>query len=862
MFIPFIFTLQALSQPKQPLFEEVIAHVENDYLWTEDIQARRGLIKAAERLEALIPWLLVDTTADHLILKHGDNTEFARLPFPTYFRDLEGSLETLQGLIIREERKGYEVSDEIDLELELLYGLTQALDAYTVLLFSDKLKNFNERINGKLSGIGCRVRRHPEGLEILEIFPDGPAARGMLKEGDLIISVDGGSLRGLSTEQGVNRLRGDSGTPVQIEYVQNWAEEHEKENFDIQQLQHKQVQLVRSTVRIPNVHWQIQNDIGIITIENFSQQTNRFLYEALEEFEQNNIRGIIMDLRDNSGGSMLQACRLLDRFLEDGLILRTSGRDGKAPDRLMKDYVAKKSDNDIDLPLVLLINEDSASASEIVAGTLQLHERALLIGEKTYGKGVIQLPFRLRTDTDDDIEDVTLKMTVAQYLLKDDFSVHESNGVVPDIWLTPFYLHSNGIYISDQAQGLIYALEKEGWEEKTSGKSDNISNSIQQRDFVLEFALQILQVPNRTVADLRDYAKKLQIEEQKKEWEFISKELQEKKNIDWQGAPFVIEGPTPILENPPFDVFLSVVGAPIAGEDVDIHVRITNNSKKPLYRSRVHLHADDRKIPWDDIVIPIGFVPPKSTKVYMKRVSIPNYLESRVDPVYVTTFVEGMGQSLSKEMTFEIHQIEKPKFAIDTDVLNIEEDIWQLDLILHNYGKTKLEDLSLQLLIPNAKTVEFLSGDILEQKEVPPQSKITHQFRFRFPKREDAEDGLYDESFVMKIDASSMSRKQNFEVPLDDLVRGHFEPPSIELTLPTRSLVGSLPLDIHLEDDGNIVQSRVWVDGEKQYWTKNVDYSTNIELTTGQHHIIVIAEDNQGIETRIDKYIYVESMDR
>jgi C-terminal peptidase prc len=848
MLITTILSLLAFANPTDPLFDEVIAHVEDDYLWVEDIQSRNALIHAAERIETLLPWLLIKATADHLILQHGEGTEIGRIPFPTYYRDIENSLEMVQGLIIRESRKGYEVPEDMDLELELLYGLTQALDAYTVLLFSEKLKRFNERINGKLSGIGCRVRRHSEGLEILEVFPDGPAARGMLKKGDLIVTVDGGSLRGLSTEQGVNRLRGESGTPVEIEYYPNWSVQKKEEGFELQQLDKKKSQLIRSTVRIPNVHWEIKDNIGIVTIDNFSQQTNRFLYEALEQFEKEKVKGIVIDLRDNSGGSMLQSCRLLDRFLDEGLILRTSGRDGKTPNRLMKDYVAKESNNDIDLPLLVLINEDSASASEIVAGSLKLHQRALLIGERTYGKGLIQLPFRLRTG--DAAGSVTLKMTVAQYLLKDDFSVHEANGVEPDIWLTPFYLYDKGIYVSDDTHGLVYAVEREGWNETSD-------ESILQKDFALDFATQVLQKQG-TLDELRSYAKQLQVQEQVREWHFISKELQDKKNIDWQGAPFIIDGDIPILDTPPFDVFLSVVGAPIAGEDVDLRIQVNNKSSKPLHRTRVHLHADDRHLPWDDIVIPIGYIPPNSTGIQLRRVTIPDYMSSRIDPVYMTTFVEGLGQSQITEVPLQIHQIETPNFFIDTDVQNIEDDIWQMEVIFHNRGKSELKDLSLQLHIPNTKTVEFLSGDLLELSTISQNSQISHQFRFRFPIRDEAEDGLYEEDFEIKVNSESMARKHVVAATLDELVHGHFEAPSIDLTLPTRALVGDLPLDIHLNDDGKIAQSRVCLDGEKQYWTQKSDYTMTLELTSGQHHIAVIAEDNQGLQTRIDKYIYVQ----
>ena len=851
--LPTVFlTLLAFAEPEaSSLFDDVISHIEEDYLWTEDIQARNAMIQAAERLETLLPWLLIDTTENHLILRHGEGMEIGRIPFPTYYRDIENNLKILQGLVIRESRKGYEIPEDIDLELELLYGVTQSLDAYTVLLFSEKLKRFNERINGKLSGIGCRVRRHSEGLEILEVFPDGPASRGMLKKGDLIVNVDGGSLRGLSTEQGVNRLRGESGTSVEIEYYPNWSVQSKEDDFDLQKIAKKKVQLIRSTVRIPNVHWEIKEDIGILTIDNFSQQTNRFLHEALEDFKSSGAKGIIIDLRDNSGGSMLQSCRLLDRFLQEGLILRTSGRDDKAPSRLMKNYIAKESNNDVALPIVVLINEDSASASEIVAGSLKLHQRALLIGEKTFGKGLIQLPFRLRSGKESG--NVTLKMTVAQYLLKDDFSVHEANGVEPDIWLTPFYFHKNGVYLSDDAKGLIYAVEREGW-------NDVSDETLLQKDFVLKFAIQVLQ-NGGTVEELRNYARRLEVQEQIREWQFITEELQEKKNIDWQGAPLVIEGEDPILENPPFDVFLSVVGAPIAGEEVDLRVQINNKSSKPLYRTRVHLHTDDRRLPWHDIVIPIGYIPPNSTGIQLRRVDIPDYMSSRIDPVYMKTFVEGLGQSQLSEVPLQIHEIETPTFSIDTDVQNIEGDIWQMDVMLNNLAKSPLEDLSLQLHIPNTPTVEFLSGDLLETSILLANEGLSHQFRFRFPQREDAEEGLYEESFEIKIDANSMKRKHTVAAPLDDLVRGHFVAPSIDVQLPTRALSGELPLEIHLDDDGKIVQSRIWLDGEKQHWTQQSDYTITLDLSAGQHHIVLIAEDDQDLQTRIDKYVYVEPVD-
>ena len=106
-----------------------------------------------------------------------------------------------------------------------------------------------------------------------------------------------------------------------------------------------------------------------------------------------------------------------------------------------------------------------------------------------------------------------------------------------------------------------------------------------------------------------------------------------------------------------------------------------------------------------------------------------------------------------------------------------------------------------------------------------------------------------------------MTRKHTVATPLDDLVRGHFIAPSIDVQLPTRALVGGLPLEVHLNDDGKIVQSRIWLDGEKQHWTQQSDYTITLDLSSGQHHIVIIAEDDQGLQTRVDKYVYVEPVD-
>ena len=146
-----------------------------------------------------------------------------------------------------------------------------------------------------------------------------------LQEGDIITQVDSVALNGLTLQQGVERLRGETGSVVAIQYIRDE--------------QVRDMSLVRSRVRIPNVHWTIEDGVGIITIRSFSEQTMRFLNQALEEFEEQDLNGLVLDLRNNGGGSMIQSCQVVDRFVTSGTTIKTVGRDGKPASGLMKQYI-------------------------------------------------------------------------------------------------------------------------------------------------------------------------------------------------------------------------------------------------------------------------------------------------------------------------------------------------------------------------------------------------------------------------------------------------------------------------------------------------------------------------------------------
>lgn len=316
-----------------------------------------------------------------------------------------------------------------DLRAAALAAALRTIDRHSRVIAGDRLDDFNTRFKGTLVGIGARIGRRDGALRVIKPFTDAPAGRAGLLAWDAITHVDGVSTEAMGVNDAVDRIRGPEGVPVVLTVLRDG--EPGPRVFVI----------VRERVLVPSVEGTLlSGNIGYIAIDHFSKKTSQEFVDHAERLGAEAARaggalaGIVIDLRENQGGSMIHAARIVNHFVDQGLLIQTEGRDGGKVRGLTWKVPAKPARKRYDGPVAVLVNSRTASGSEIVAGGLKFLERAVVIGSQTFGKGTVQKVYSLT-------DDVSMKLTVARYLLPGQRFIN-SVGVTPDvmtgqIWLDP-----------------------------------------------------------------------------------------------------------------------------------------------------------------------------------------------------------------------------------------------------------------------------------------------------------------------------------------------------------------------------------------------------------------------------------------
>jgi carboxyl-terminal processing protease len=359
----------------------------------------------ARKTRHLKMWVAMVLVSAALVLGHG------------FYRDLSAnSEETYKGLklfsdVIELVQKNY--VDEVDTQNMIeaaIQGMVRSLDPHSSLLPPDALKELQIDTHGEFTGIGIHITMRNNLVTVISPIEGTPAYRAGIKAGDRIVKVDGKTTEDL--RDAVKRMRGPKGTTVMITVLRQGA----PEPLDFT--------LVRDVIPIYSVKAELlKPGYGYVWITNFRENTTGDLIEALKAMETVDapMKGLVLDLRDNPGGILNQAIEVSDLFLQDGEILSIKGREG----RNTKVFQAHADGSKRDYPIVVLINGGSASASEIVAGALQDHKRALILGTTSFGKGSVQTVETLR-------DGYGLKFTIARYYTPSGRSI-QAKGVEPDV---------------------------------------------------------------------------------------------------------------------------------------------------------------------------------------------------------------------------------------------------------------------------------------------------------------------------------------------------------------------------------------------------------------------------------------------
>ncbi|NNC69086.1 MAG: S41 family peptidase [Gammaproteobacteria bacterium] len=363
--------------------------------------------------------------------------------------------------------------DDSDLLKNAIRGMLAGLDPHSSYLDEEQFRELQIGTSGEFGGLGIEVGMENGFVKVIAPIDDTPADRAGVKAGDLIIKLDDKSVKGLTLEEAVKLMRGKKGSDIVLTIVR----EGEDAPLDLT--------LTRDVIRVRSVRNRVlEPGYGYVRISNFQSKTTRGLLDALDSLKKKNegdLKGLVLDLRNNPGGVLTGAVGVSDVFLKDNqLIVYTEGR---VEDSELK-YSASTGDSLAGAPLVVLINQGSASASEIVAGAMQDHERATILGTTSFGKGSVQTILPLNDST-------ALKLTTARYYTPQGRSI-QSEGIVPDI-----LLKIEGA--SDEESTALSIISEADLEGHLENENQEVNKKAREPK-------SIVTVPKQTKDDATDYA--------------------------------------------------------------------------------------------------------------------------------------------------------------------------------------------------------------------------------------------------------------------------------------------------------------------------------------------------------------------
>lgn len=321
----------------------------------------------------------------------------------------ESKLSSIRDLI----RSSFLFEEDVDreeMEDGIIKGYVESLnDPYSIYYNEEETKELMSSLEGEFGGIGVLVSQNAETklITFVTVYEDSPAGKAGFQDGDILYKVDGEDITSQDLDTVVAKMRGEKGTKVDITVVRDGKDE----------VTHT---VTRDTVEVQTVAEKMLDDrIGYIQISQFDTVTYSQFQDALSDLQEKGAKGFVFDVRSNPGGNLNTVCNILDLILPEGTIVYTEDKNGK------KETISSDAEHSLDVPMAVLVNGNSASASEIFAGAIQDYEVGTIVGTNTYGKGIVQQLFRLSDGS-------CVKLTISEYFTPKGRTIH-GKGVKPDV---------------------------------------------------------------------------------------------------------------------------------------------------------------------------------------------------------------------------------------------------------------------------------------------------------------------------------------------------------------------------------------------------------------------------------------------
>ena len=730
----------------------VCSYLNRFYVEPDRVKPKEMLIESLSWLERIIPEVQVNVNDESeeieiLVDKTSKIIDISRI---RQLGELYNALNDV--LYFVNENKYHEIKAE-EIEYAAINGLLAQLDPHSVVFPPKDFAEFKIGTSGKFGGLGMVVGLRDGILTVISPIEGTPAFRAGLKSGDKIIAIDEDSTINMSLQEAVNKLRGDPSTSVIL------LVESEKSQTS------KTVTLIREIIAIPSVDSKlVDGSIGYIKIRNFQEDTSQALEEKIAQLTQESgtLKGIILDLRNNSGGLLGQAIAVADKFLSSGVIVVTVEPMGK-----QKIEKAKKSSTDLTkCPLVVIIDAGSASGAEIVAGALKDNNRAILIGNTSFGKGSIQQLIDLMNET-------ALKLTVGKYLTPN-FTDIQSVGVTPDILLVQSQVSEDEIILFNESKYFREKDLKKHLDEHSKAElpyekikylsvADNETKEQEEKeenyykipdlekDTHVQFAKEIiLNAPSYDSNDDLLYQLKPVFEDFKRNEEVKISTALNTLGIDWS------TGKAAVPPSATANLFLFPPNGKLkAAEEMKIEISVTNNSEDALYQLRGITESKNLLLDKHEFIF--GKVGSGMTKTSSKTIKIPQNFLSRKDELLIkfSEFNEHAPEDIKSAIS--IDALPKPVFSYSYQIIDEGDgltgngdgiiqkgEVVDLVFLVKNIGKGASEKNIIALRDLNHKEVFIEKGKMELGELLPGESK---SFKLKLSVR----DTLEADSFSVDI---------------------------------------------------------------------------------------------------------------